>query len=216
MRASVSCEASMTGRAERDLPGKEIDLRLIENCRARGFDVEVHQTAGSALAQLLELIPAGADVTTGSSQTLIELGVIPYLDAGSLKCRYRRAEIARAEADEERQTLRRAATTADYIVGSVNALARTGEAVVADFGGTRVAAYAYGARNVIWVVGMNKIVPTVEHAVRRVRDYVLPLEARRVADVWQTRCAIGKMMIIEEEPQSGRIRLLLVNESLGF
>lgn len=216
MSASVHCGTSDPGPAGDFHNACAIDPRLIDNCEARGFEVETHESSASALARIAQLIPPSADVTTGSSQTLVEIGLIDQLEAGFHGWRYRRSEIAAATSEGERQALRRSATTADYIVGSVNALALTGEAVVADFGGTRVSAYAYGASRVIWVVGVNKIVPTLADAVRRVRDHVLPMEAARVAELWNVRCAIGKLMIIEEEQQVGRVRLLLVDECLGF
>jgi hypothetical protein len=214
--ASVRSGESTSAKPVAPSVSGSISPRLIENCRSRGFEIEVLPSAESALERVIQLVPPGADVTTGSSQTLAEIGLLALLEEGAFGWRYRRTEIAQARSDEDRLALRRSATTAEYIVGSVNALAESGEAVIADFGGTRVGAYAYGANHVIWVVGINKVVSTLDQAIARVREHVLPLEVERVKKLWGVRCAVGKLMVIEEESQIGRIRLLLVGDSLGF
>jgi LUD domain len=92
----------------------------------------------------------------------------------------------------------------------------SGEAVCVDHGGTRVSAYAYGAENVIWVIGTNKIVDTLEAALARVRDHVFPLEAARVRAEWNVESEMAKTLIISGEHKPGRIRIILVDESLGY
>lgn len=189
---------------------------LVANCERRGFAVELIKTGAQANQRLLELIPSGADVTNGGSTTLKEIGFMDHLENGPHDWRYRRADIL-AEPDEDvRHRMRRLATTADYMVGSVNALAVSGEAVSADAGGTRVGAYAFGAGKVIWVVGTNKIVPTLEDAIERVRTVTLPLEDARMRANTSMGSWISKLIIIESEYIAGRITLLLVDEALGF
>lgn len=185
------------------------------NCARRGFNPEVVPDREAALRRVRELIPMGADVTNGSSVTLHETGIMAELET-SRRWRWRRAEIYATTEPEKRVELRRWATTADYIVGSVNALAVTGEAVCLDAGGTRVGGYAYGAGQVIWVVGRNKITPTLTEAIERVRTYVFPLEDKRMRrDMGQPAFA-GKLLLVEHEPLPDRIKLILVDEDLGY
>lgn len=189
---------------------------LIANCEQRGVAVDLVPDGKSAFLRLIELIPPGADVTNGGSTTLKEIGFIDYLEQGKHGWRYRRAEIL-AEADKEkRERLRRAATTADYIVGSVNALALTGQAVCTDTGGTRVGAYCYGAGSVIWVVGTNKVVASLADALERVRSVAVPREDARTRAASGAASPMGKTLIFESEYFPGRVRLLLVDEALGY
>ncbi|WP_196218111.1 LUD domain-containing protein [Streptomyces blattellae] len=184
-------------------------------CARRGFNPEVVADREEALQRIHELIPAGSDVTNGSSVTLHEIGLMAELES-SRRWRWRRAEIYATKEPEKRVELRRWATTADYMVGSVNALAATGEAVCLDAGGTRVGGYAYGAGQVIWVVGRNKITPTLTEAIERVRTHVFPLEDQRMRrDMGQPAFA-GKLLVVEHEPLPDRIKLILVDEDLGY
>lgn len=189
---------------------------LLSSCHARGFVAEVVADGATARDRLADLIPAGADITTGGSQTLRQIGFIEDVERGRRQWRYRRQAI-HAEPDErERNLLRRAATSADFIVGSVNALSVDGVAVCIDHGGTRVGAYCFGAGKVIWVVGRNKIVATLDDGLRRAREYVFPLENARVRQEWGQESAMFKTLIVEGEHLPGRIHIIIVDQELGF
>jgi hypothetical protein len=73
----------------------------------------------------------------------------------------------------------------------------------------------YGPPHVIWVAGMNKLVPTLEDALRRARDIALPLEDQRMRQSGGSGSFIGKLVIYKRE-RPGRITLVLVGEPLGF
>src|SRR5688500_19278566 len=97
--------------------------------------------------------------------------------------------------------MRRQGTLAEYYLGSVNALAETGELVFASGSGSQLPAYAYTSRNVIWVAGAQKIAPTLDDALRRGREYVLPLEDQRMKSVGnQAGSRISSHLIIEGGP----------------
>lgn len=199
-----------------DNDGAEMFARLIENCKARNFTAEVVPDGASARARLAELIPEGADITTGGSMTLRDIGFIDDAQAGKNGWHYRRIAIY-AEPDEfKRDVLRRSAMTAQYIIGSVNALSMDGQAVCIDHGGTRVGAYCYGTEKVIWVVGRNKIVPTLDDALARARGHVFALESERVRREWNSHSAMFKTLIFEGEHRPDRIHIVLVDEPLGF
>lgn len=189
---------------------------VIEHCRKRGFLAELLPDGRAARARLAELIPQNGDLTTGGSQTLYQIGFMDDIDSGKNGWVSRRTAIRAENNVPKREHLRSLATTADIIVGSVNALTLTGVAVCIDHGGTRVGAYCYGANHVIWVVGRNKIVPTLEDGLRRAREHVYPLEAERVQREWGIESAMFKTVIIEGEHRPDRIRVLLVDEDLGY
>jgi hypothetical protein len=191
----------------------------VDAVNRRGIHADLAQTKESALERVQSLIPAGAVVMTGASVTLQQIGFEALLISGNHPWRNFKADLL-AEKDPLKQSaMRREGTLAEYYLGSVNALAETGELVFASGSGSQLPAYAFTSRNVIWVAGTQKITPTLEDAVRRVREYVLPLEDQRQKSIGnQAGSRINRMLIIEGEPAYLRrnLRLILVNQALGF
>jgi L-lactate utilization protein LutC len=202
------------------LPNPDHLQKTIEAVRTRGVTVTLVETKESALTQLQALIPAGATVMTGASITLQQIGFEALLMGRKHPWRNLKDELL-AEKDPARQAaLRKQGTLADYFLGSVHAIAETGEIIIASATGSQLAAYAFSSSNVIWVAGTQKITPTVETAFQRVREYVLPLEDQHMKQLYgnEARSFIGKLLIFEREaPYLHRnVNLLLVNEVLGF
>jgi len=183
---------------------------------ARGITPVYVPTRREALAKLLELVPKGSAVAHGSSTSLEEIGFVDQLKNRSSGYRYMNAEWA-AEADPaKRARLRpKLCLESDYFLGSIQAICETGEAVGADASGSRQAFYVYGPPHVIWVAGINKLVPTLADGVRRVREVALPLEDQRMKRLGASGSHIGKLVVFERE-RAGRITLVLVGEPLGF
>lgn len=170
----------------------------------------------SALAVLLQCLPHGAAVAHGGSTTLHEIGLVDHLSRPECGYRYLNIEWMIANEPEARVQLRaRSLLEAGYFLGSVQALCETGEVVGADASGSQQAAYVYGPPHVIWVCGLNKLVPTLADGLRRVHEVALPLEDRRIKQAGGKGSHIGKLVIYENE-QPGRITLILVGQSLGF
>jgi hypothetical protein len=201
------------------LPALEIVRQTVEAVTKRGIHAEFVETKEEALARVRDLIPPGCVVMTGSSVTLQQIGFEEILISGNHPWRNFKADLL-AEKDPAKQSaMRRQGTLAEFFLGSVNALAETGELVFASGSGSQLPAYAYTSRNVIWVAGAQKITPTLDDALRRVRDYVLPLEDQRQRSLGnQSGSRINRILIIEGEPAYLRrnLRLILVNQILGF
>ena len=202
------------------LPDRDSLQRTIEAVRSRGINVFLLETKEPALAQIQSMIPAAATVMTGHSITLEQIGFVPFLMSKQNPWRNFKDEIL-AEKDPIKQlALRKQGTLADYFLGSVHAIAETGEIVIASATGSQLPAYCYSSTHVIWVAGAQKITPTLETAFRRVREYSLPLEDQRMKQVTGTEVAtvIGKLLVFEKEvPYLHRsVNLVLINEVLGF
>jgi len=201
------------------LPTSEQIQKTLESVNARGIHAELVQTKEAALERVKALIPPGCVVMTGASVTLQQIGLEEILISGDHPWRNFKADLL-AEKDPVKQSaMRRQGTLAEFYLGSVNALAETGELVFASGSGSQLPAYAYTSRNVIWVVGAQKITPTLEEALRRVREYVLPLEDQRQKSLGnQAGSRINRILIIEGEPAYLRrnLTLVLVNQVLGF
>jgi hypothetical protein len=203
-----------------DIPASAERIRLtIDALKARGINAELVATPADALARLRSLIPAGASLSTGASLTLKEIGFEQLLVSGAHSWKNLKAEFL-AEKDPAAQArLRKQSTLADYYLGSVHAVAETGEVVVASMTGSQLAPYAYAAGNVIWVVGAQKITGSLEEAIRRVREYVLPHEDTRQRENTGGKMGsmIGKMLLFEREVPFLRrtVTMIIVGQVVG-
>jgi L-lactate utilization protein LutC len=191
----------------------------MEALKARGITAELVQTREEALARLRTLIPAGASLSTGASLTLKEIGFEELLVSGSHPWKNLKAEYL-AEKDPARQALlRRQSTLADYYLGSVHAVSQTGQLVIASMSGSQIAPYVYAASNVIWVVGAQKITPSLEEAIRRVREYVFPHENKRMKEATggKMESMIGKLLIFERETPflNRKVTVIFVRQKIG-
>ncbi len=190
--------------------------RTFQSLRARGVEPVFAADRREALATVLARIPAGSAVAHGTSTTLIEIGFVDRMRAADSPYRYMNAEWTRENDAAKRGALRaRLSLEADWYLGGVQAICETGEVVGADATGSRQAFYVYGPPHVLWVAGLNKLVPNLDAGIRRVREVALPLEDKRMKAVGAPGSSVGKLVIYERE-RPGRIGLILVGEPLGF
>jgi hypothetical protein len=176
------------------------------------------ENKAKALEKIKELIPAGASVMNGTSTTLMEIGFVDYLKAGNHGWNNLHEAIL-AEKDPAKQgQLRKESALSDYYLGSVHALAETGEFVIASNTGSQLPHIVYTSPNLLLVVGAQKIVPTLSDALKRLEEYVVPLEDERSKKAYGVPTSLNKILIFKgESPMVGRkIRLIIVKEVLGF
>ena len=199
------------------LASKDAVKKVMEAVKPRGINPEFVNTKEDALRRLKELIPPGAEINMGLSTTLKEIGFIDLLKSGKHPWKNWK-DIILAEKDEEKQMeLRRRSVLSEYFLGSVHAIAETGEIVIASGSGSQLPAYIYTSNNIIWIAGIQKIVPTIDDAIKRVRDYSLPREDARMKKEGYPGSTIGKLLIFEREiDPDRRLTLILVYEKLGF
>jgi L-lactate utilization protein LutB len=188
----------------------------VENIRRRGIAVIRARNGKSALEMLKDLIPPGAEVMNGSSTTLVEIGYEAYVNSDESRWKDLHRAIVVENDEDKRRDLRRKSVTADYFVSGVNAIAQSGEIVACDRSGSRVGAWPYAAAHLIIVSGTNKIVPTLDYALRRAWEYAYPLENVRAKRVYGAPSQIGKCVIFANEEIEGRVTLILIDESLGY
>lgn len=199
------------------IPPQERVLETAEAVKARGINVEIVNTREEALARVQALIPAGASLMTGGSQSLLEIGLEDILIAKDHPWRNLKDEILAEEDPVKQNQLRRESILADYYLGSVQAIAKTGEIVVGSGSGSQLPAYAFSSPNLIWVAGVQKITEDLNQAIQRVREYNLPYEDSRFKKMGRPGASLNKLLIIEGESAYSQrnITLILVNESLG-
>lgn len=186
--------------------------------KERNVEAIVVETKEEALAKIKELIPQGVSVMNGSSKTLEAVGFVEYLKSGAHGWNNLHAGIV-AETDPAKQAaLRKQASLSDFYLGSVHALAQTGEFVIASASGSQLAHVVFTSPNLIFVVGTQKIVPTLDDARARVAEYVFPLEDARMKSVGAPGSIFAKEFIFHREPavMGRKVRMILVKEALGF
>ena len=182
---------------------------------AHGFAVEILDDAAAARTRIRDLIPEGASVFTGASETLRLSGIDADINTSgrydAVKQRGRTLDRVRDLAE-----IWRLMSTPDVIVGSVHAVTETGSLVIASATGSQLPGYAGGAAHAIWIVGAQKVVPDLSTALRRVEDHCLPLESARVQAISGQPSAVNRLLILNAEPNPGRGTVLLLREAIGF
>jgi LUD domain len=183
--------------------------------RSHGFTVEVLDDAAAARARIRDLIPEGASVFTGASETLRLSGIEDDINTSgryqAIRPRVRAMDRATA-ADE----IRRLYAVPDVVVGSVAAVTETGSLVVASASGSQLPSYAGGAARRIWIIGAQKVVPDLATGLRRVEEHCLPLETARAQVAYGQPSAINHLLILNAEPYPGRSTVLLLRQAIGY
>jgi hypothetical protein len=189
--------------------------RVAAALTAHGFAAEILDDAAAARTRVKHLIPQGASVLTGASETLRLSGIDEDINKSGRydAVRSRGTTMDRAT---QRGEIWRLLSTPDVIVGSVAAVTETGSLVVASASGSQLPGYAGAAARVIWVVGAQKVVPDLPAALRRVEDHCLPLENDRAMKAYGKPSALSRVLILNAEPEPGRGTVLLLREAIGF
>ncbi|HVY72708.1 MAG TPA: lactate utilization protein [Candidatus Paceibacterota bacterium] len=192
-------------------------VATISALKERGIEAEVVNTRGDALAKVKELIPAGASVNNGSSTTLQEIGLVDYLKGETPWVNLHAKVLAESDPAKQKQ-LRQEAYFADYYLGSVHALAQTGEMVIASNTSSQLPPLLTTSQNVILVVSTQKIMPTLNEALARLREYVVPLEDARMKSTGASGTILSKIVIFEKEPafMGRKVCVIFIKEKLGF
>lgn len=198
--------------------------KVIKNLARRNIEACYCPTAHEAVEKVLEMIPAGSSVTWGGSMSIRDIDIPAALaNAGKYKVYDRDKAPDRAAATE----IYLKAFSCDYYLSSANAITEDGVIVNIDGTGNRVAAITFGPRNVIFVIGMNKLTQNVDAALARARSLAAPVNTARF-DI-QTPCKLDGVChnclsddcicnyihYLRHSPK-GKHKVILVGESLGY
>jgi acyl-CoA hydrolase len=198
----------------RTLPEEQTLASTVTALEEHGFSVEVVDDLDAARKAVLARIPHGSSVMTNTSVTLQETGIADAINEGGP---YDSARVKMAGLDyaTQLQEMKAIGGQPDYALGSVHAITRDGTLVIASASGSQLASYAWGAANVIFVVGANKLVPTQEAARERIYQHSLPLEDARAVATYGQHSSVGKILEIHQE-LPGRIHVVLIRQVVGF
>ncbi len=197
------------------LPDKHALAATVVALEEHGFSVEVVGDLDAARAAVLARIPEGSPVMTNTSVTLAETGIADAINDGGSRWESARNEMFALDFATQAQQMKAIGGQPDYALGSVHAITRDGTLVIASASGSQLASYAWGAANVIFVVGAQKLVPTLEAAHERIYQHSLPLEDARAQAAYGQHSQVGKILEIHQE-LPGRIHIVLVRQVVGF
>lgn len=198
------------------LASKETINLTKKSLEERGFEVIVVQTGAEAKAAALQLLQKGSDVFTATSVTLDQTGISSAInESGDYNAIKNKLYDPHLSAQDKKAVVR-AAAAPDAVVGSVHAITKQGEVLVASATGSQLPAYAYGAQKVVWVASTAKIVDDLADAHQRLLQHIFPLEDVRALKAYGIHSSINKTMVFSREGVKNRITLILVEEQLGY
>lgn len=196
----------------------EVVNKTIENLKQNGMEAVLVENGEAAKQKFYELVPKGSEVMVMTSETLRALNLEDEINKSPDYTAVKQKIAAMAEDKAHEKKMMGAAP--QVAVGSVHAITEKGEVIVASNTGSQLPAYVYGADSVVWVVGAQKLVSNMEEGLKRIYEYILPLETVRarkaygLPETWNSNPS--KILFINREVNAGRIKIIVVKEVLGF
>ena len=199
--------------------------KLVKNLKRRNIEAFYCPTSQEAVSKVMDLIADGSTVTWGGSMTVRDMGIPQALkERGTLEVLDRDT----VDDPQEKQQMYLRAFSADVFLSSANAISEDGVIVNIDGNGNRVAAISWGPKKVIFIIGLNKVAPTVETAITRARSTASPINSQRF-DI-KTPCRLDGVCHNCNSPESicsyihllrnsrnqGRHVVVLVGEDYGY
>jgi hypothetical protein len=201
------------------LASKESIEKTLKSLKTNGIEAYFAENAAEAKKKVLEFIPASSEVFTMTSITLETTGITKEINESG-KYNSVRNSLNSMDQSKQGREMRKLGAAPDFSIGSAHALSETGTVITASLTGSQLPAYASGAGVHIWVIGAQKIVENVEEGLKRINEYVVPLESGRARKAYGLPESFStfpsKILLFNREIQPGRVKLIIVNEVLGF
>lgn len=197
---------------------------IIKHLEARNMEGYFFENSSEAVSAILDMMPEGSSVTWGGSETFKETGMLAALENGN----YNLIDRSRAQTVEERQNQYSQMVLADYFFMSSNAVTLDGQLVNIDGNSNRVGLLVHGPKHVMILVGMNKLAADAESAIKRIRTYACPANAKRLqkntpcgvlgkcGECLTSECMCNQIVITRRSGHPGRIKVFFIAEELGY
>ena len=208
----------------RKMRNEKLGARVVEALNSRNMEAYYVETKEEAVKKALELIPKGSSINMGGATSVKECGLYDAVSNGD----YEFYDRDKVKTPEEKEEIARKAFSSDYFLGSVNAMSEDGVFINIDGNANRVAAYAYGPKHVLLIVGMNKVVKSEEDALHRARNEAAPINAQRFGidtpcskngscfDCKSSDCICCQVLVTRFSRIPKRFKIILVDDVLGF
>lgn len=201
------------------IPTDEVIAQVVEKLNTNNFSTVVVETGEQAKKKVLEMIPEGAEVLVNTSITLETIGVMDEIDNSGKYNSVRKKYMVldhKTQADE----IRKLRSVQDIALGSVHAVTKNGQLMIASNSGSQLPGEVFAAKQVFFVIGAQKIVSDIQEGEKRIFEHSLPLETVRarkaygLPDTWNS--FPSKILIYNREPVAGRVHVIIVKEVLGY
>lgn len=211
-------------RYESKKRNRALGEQVVKALAGRNMEACYVETKEEAKEKALEWIPKGSSVSWGGSMSISEIGLKQAVCAGEFQVFNRDLGKDR----EEKRNIEIAAYDCDYFLTSANGISSDGILVNMDGLGNRVSFIASGPKYVIVIAGMNKVVKSVEDAISRTRNEAAPINAQRFGldtpcckmgacfDCKMPDTICGQLLITRYSKEKHRIKVIMVEEQLGF
>jgi hypothetical protein len=200
-------------------------VKVISNLNKNNMAGYFVDSRTELFALLSSLIAADSTVGCGDSVTLEETGVFEFLRRGNYTFLDKfNPTLSR----EEKNKLYLENFSVDTFITGSNAITMDGKIFNIDGNGSRVAPMLYGPKQVIVVVGVNKLTADAESAIKRTRQIAAPMDAKRLGkstpctslnrciDCSHKQRICNDFVLITGQFIKDRIKVILVNEKLGY
>lgn len=197
---------------------------IIKGLQKRNMEGHFCETSQEAVEKALSLMPSGSVISWGGSMTISECGLMDALKGKD----YTLIDRMTAKTPQEKREIYSRTVMADYYLMSTNAITMEGELVNIDGFANRVACLCAGPENVIIIAGMNKVVKNVQDGIDRIRTKAAPPNTVRLnkntpcaktgvcGNCFSPDCVCSQIVVTRRSGIPGRIKVILVNEELGF
>lgn len=208
--------------------------KTMKNLEKNGFKPFYVKAKEEVVPLVKTLINKGESVSNGGSVTLNETGVSELIACGD----YDFIDRTGLQGEELRQSYIRAFGCDTYFCSS-NAVTENGELYNVDGNSNRVACIVYGPRQVIMVIGKNKIVKNINEAVVRVKEQAAPPNTVRLnidtpcsktgkcvslssenSDLCDGCAVDGRIccnyVVSAKQRHKNRIKIIIVDDNLGY
>lgn len=199
---------------------EQLAKTVIKGLESRNMSGYYARNKEEALKQALALIDEGSNITMGGCMSAHEIGLVKALDEGNYNY------INRAKMDPRAGLM--AAYDSDVFLSSANAITDDGILINIDGNANRVSCIAQGSKKVIFIVGMNKVCPDLDSAMKRARNVAAPANAQRFEintpckktgkcfDCKSPDTICCQFLVTRYSRHADRIHVILVNDALGF
>ena len=197
------------------IPSTEIVKQTIESLKKHNIDAYFVETEEEARKKFFELLPEGAEVLNSSSETLDSFGISKeIMESGKYSAI--KNQLMKMDRKTQGREMQKMGSAPEWAVGSVHAVTKEGQILIASKTGSQLAGYAYGAEHAIWIVGVHKIVDNVDEGIKRIFEHSLRLESERVKVAYgMEHSDVERILIMYGENMSGRSTVIFVNQVIG-
>jgi hypothetical protein len=189
--------------------------KTVRALEANGFQALVVEHGEQARAKVLDLLPEGAEVFTAGSRTLERIGLSAEIEQSG-RFNAVRSRLLKMDRQTQFREMQQLGASPEIVVGSVQAITEQGQVLMASTTGSQMASYVFGAGQVIWVVGTQKLVKDLDTGWQRIEEYAYPREIERVRALGRQDAVLAKILVVQHEVRPGRTTIILVKEQLGY